>query len=78
MIDLTTMLAVIGNIVSVVGVVIVNKYIVSIDGFNFMVFLSFTHFVFTYLGCIVLLNLGFFTYKPAPLKGVLPVALVST
>lgn len=76
MLDLVTISAIIGNVGSVVGVVILNKYIVSIDNFNYMVFLSFTHFVFTYLGCIALLKMGFFTYKAAPLKGVLPVALV--
>lgn len=76
MLDLVTLSAIVGNVGSVVGVVILNKYIVSVDAFNYMVFLSFTHFVFTYLGCCLLLRLGFFTYKPAPLRGVLPVALV--
>ncbi len=76
MLDLVTLGAIAGNVGSVVGVVILNKYIVSIDAFNFMVFLSFTHFVFTYLGCCLLLRCGFFTYKPAPLRAVLPVALV--
>lgn len=27
------------------------------------VFLSFTHFVATYIGCICLLHMGFFQYK---------------
>lgn len=77
MLDMATIIAMAGNVGSVVGVVIMNKYIVSIDAFNFMVFLSFTHFVFTYLGCCLLLKFRFFTYKPAPLRGVLPVALGS-
>jgi solute carrier family 35, member E3 len=77
MIDLVTFGAMVGNVGSVVGVVITNKYIVAIDNFNYMVFLSFLHFVFTYLGVVVLLNLGFFTYKPAATRAVLPVALVS-
>lgn len=76
MLDVVTLSAIAGNVGSVVGVVILNKYIVSIDAFNYMVFLSFTHFVFTYLGCCLLLRFGFFSYKPAPLRGVLPVALV--
>jgi solute carrier family 35 protein E3 len=77
MLDMTTIFAMFGNVGSVVGVVIMNKYIVAVDAFNFMIFLSFTHFVFTYLGCSVLLHLGFFNYKPAPIRGVLPVALGS-
>ena len=76
MLDMVTLSAIIGNVGSVVGVVILNKYIVAVDAFNYMVFLSFTHFVFTYLGCVALLKCGFFTYKSAPLRGVLPVALV--
>lgn len=64
-----------GNMGSVVGVVIMNKYIVSVDGFNFMVFLSFCHFVFTYMGTMLLLKLRVFQYKEAKISDVLPVAL---
>ena len=38
------------NILSVVGIVITNKYITEVDGYDFMVFLSFMHFAFTCLG----------------------------
>jgi len=62
------------NILSVVGIVITNKYITEVDGFHFMVFLSFLHFAFTTIGTRVMLWMGIFTYKPAPLAGVLPVA----
>ena len=41
---------ILGNIVSVVGVVICNKYIVEVDGFRYTVFLSFLHFSFTTMG----------------------------
>jgi solute carrier family 35 protein E3 len=68
---------VITNILSVVGIVITNKYITEVDGFHFMVFLSFLHFAFTTLGTRVMLWMGFFTYQPAPLSGVLPVAMGS-
>ena len=64
------------NVVSVVGIVILNKYITDVDEYNFMVFLSFLHFVFTSIGTYVMLGLGFFNYQAAPLSGVLPVALV--
>lgn len=65
------------NILSVVGVVIVNKYITEVDGFNFMVFLSFLHFAFTAVGVRCLMYAGYFKYQTAPLEGVLPVAIGS-
>ena len=77
MFSFVVVLAIIGNILSVVGVVICNKYIVEVDGYNFMIFLSFLHFVFTYMGSQVLLQLNVFQYKEAPLAGVLPVAIGS-
>ena len=42
-----------------------------------MVFLSFLHFAFTMCGTKVLLLLNVFTYTPAPLSAVLPVAVGS-
>eukprot|EP01041_Mallomonas_annulata_P005772 gene5772-11665_t len=65
------------NILSVVGIVICIKYITDIDGYKFMVFLSCLHFLFTAIGSRVMLGLGMFTYSPAPLSGVLPVAIGS-
>ncbi len=65
---------VITNILSVVGIVITNKYITEVDGFHFMVFLSFLHFLFTTIGTRVMLMMGLFSYQPAPLSGILPVA----
>lgn len=70
-------LGIISNIISVVGIVICNKYITEIDGYNFMVFLSFLHFAFTVVGTRLLLWLNVFTYQPAAMSGVLPVAIVS-
>ena len=49
MVNLVVVLGVIGNILSVVGVVICNKYITERDGYNFMVFLSALHFTATYI-----------------------------
>lgn len=68
---------VICNVLCVVGIVICNKYISEIDKYNFMIFLSFLHFVFTTLGTRFLLATGFFTCKPAPMSSVLPVAIGS-
>ena len=67
--NLTVIIAVVGNVLSVVGIVICNKYITEVDGYNYMVFLSFLHFMFTTFGMRVLLSLGYFTYQPAPLSG---------
>lgn len=65
------------NILSVVGIVIWNKYITEVDGFDFMVFLSFLHFLFTSIMMRVLLCLGVFEYAAAPFSSVFPVAIVS-
>jgi len=70
-------LGVVGNILSVVGVVITNKYITEVDGYNFMIFLSFLHFVATTIGTRLLLSVGVFQYKEASFAGVLPVSLGS-
>lgn len=75
--NIVVILAIWGNILSVVGIVICNKYITEKDGYNFMVFLSFLHFLFTTLGTKVMLQFGYFEYKSAPLSGVLPVAIGS-
>lgn len=75
--DNTVITGIVGNIVSVVGVVITNKYIVGVDGFNFMVLLSFLHFAFTTLGTRVLLYGKYFEYKDAAFSNVLPVSVGS-
>lgn len=68
---------IVGNILSVVGVVITNKYIIEKDGFNFSVFLSFLHFAFTSISTNILLYSNQLTYKSAPINCILPVALGS-
>uniref|UniRef100_A0A7S3UUW0 Sugar phosphate transporter domain-containing protein n=1 Tax=Heterosigma akashiwo TaxID=2829 RepID=A0A7S3UUW0_HETAK len=75
--ELVVLIGVVGNILSVVGVVMLNKYLVQNDSFNFMIFISFCHFVFTTIGSRVLLKLGAFQYKEASIGNVLPVALGS-
>ena len=74
---LVIVIAVLVNILSVVGIVIWNKYITDVDGFNFMVFLSFLHFLFTSVMMRLLLFTGTFAYAPAPFSSVFPVAVVS-
>lgn len=75
--SLVIITGVIGNILSVVGVVIFNKYITEVDGYRYMVFLSFLHFAFTTVGTRVMLMMNMFSYNPAPLSGILPVAMGS-
>ena len=75
--DMIVISGIVGNILSVVGVVITNKYITEVDGFNFMILLSAIHFSTTAIGCKVMLMQGVFGYSAAPLSGVLPVAMGS-
>jgi solute carrier family 35 protein E3 len=65
------------NITSVVGVVIMNKIIVTYDGFPYMVTLSFFHFVFTFLATRIMRMMGYLKYKDLDYSGVLPVAITS-
>mmetsp|Transcript_3150 Transcript_3150/g.4857 ORF Transcript_3150/g.4857 Transcript_3150/m.4857 type:complete len:326 (-) Transcript_3150:49-1026(-) len=71
------LLGIVFNVMSVVGVVMLNKYISSFDKFNFMIALSAMHFGFTSVGTRILENRGVFTYKEAKFTKVLPVALGS-
>jgi len=71
------LLGVVFNILSVVGVVMLNKQLVAKDGFDFIIFISTCHFFVTSIGTRVLLKMGFFQYKEAQVKNVLPVALGS-
>lgn len=75
--DVLVTVGIVGNILSVVGVVIMNKYITEVDGYNFMVFLSFLHFAFTSIGCRLMMMADFFSWQAAPFSGVLPVAIGS-
>src|SRR5690348_5703056 len=68
---------IISNILSVVGVVICNKYIIEVDKVNYSVFLSFLHFAVTALRTYVLLFANYFPYTLAPLSWILPVAVGS-
>lgn len=71
---LIIVVGVVSNILSVVGVVICNKYITEVDGFHFVVFLSFLHFSFTTVFTRIMLAVNIFSYQSAPLDGILPVA----
>ena len=75
--SITVLVGIVGNILSVVGVVLCNKYITEVDGFHFMLFLSFLHFSFTAVGCKIMMVMGIFKHKEAQMSGVMPVALGS-
>src|SRR5690606_19850413 len=75
--NMTVPLGIVLNVVTVVGVIIVNKSLSANDGYNFMVFLSFVHFVFTAIGTRVMLYLNMFQYKDVNTMDMMPVALVS-
>lgn len=74
---MVTVLGILGNLGTVVGVVIMNKYIQKHHGLNAMIFLSFCHFVVTAIGMRVMLCLGVYRYKAATVRSVLPVAVGS-
>jgi hypothetical protein len=75
--DLVTAVGIAGNILSVVGVVIVNKWVQVTHKFDFMVFLSFLHFAVTTASMRVLLRAGLFKHKAASFSGVYKIALGS-
>lgn len=75
--DPAILVGIVGNVLSTVGVVIVNKYLWVGAGFKYMVTLSTFHFVFTSCSTRVLLRLGYFEDKPLNFWGVLPVCVGS-
>jgi solute carrier family 35 protein E3 len=77
MVDAVVVGGIVGNILSVVGIVITNKYLTEVDGFQYVVFLSALHFAFTMFGTRVLLGMGMFSFKEAEIAAVMPVALGS-
>jgi len=76
-IEVGTLIGIVVNVISVVGVVLLNKSIASVSGFNFMICLSFFHFLFTMVGMKIMLRFNFFEFKAAAYSNVLPVALGS-
>jgi hypothetical protein len=73
----TVSFGIVSNILSVVGIVLLNKYITEVDGYDFIVFLSFLHFAFTSVAMHFMLLCNAFTYAPVTVWGAMPVAMVS-
>lgn len=59
------------NVISVVGIIVLNKRIQIHHGYPFVVFLSATHFTVTSIALRIMLRLRIFDFKPIPLKLVL-------
>jgi len=57
------MLAYILNVVSAVGLVLVNKKVVIIDQFECMTILTALHFYFSFIACSLMLCAGYLQYK---------------
>lgn len=51
------------NSISGVGIIILNKYIVTEDAFNYVVFLSFCHYLFTMVFSGIMAKAGYITPK---------------
>lgn len=68
-----------GNLLSSVALILVNKRVIAVDGFDFMSVLSGIHFYFSFLACCILLCCGAIRYKPVNnYMHLLRIALVST
>ncbi|CAM9430520.1 unnamed protein product [Chrysoparadoxa australica] len=63
------------NVLSVVGVVGFNKYLWSKDGFNYPVFLSALHYLFSSIGTRLLLRCGVINYMPIPWRQTISLAM---
>ncbi|EKG05629.1 hypothetical protein TCSYLVIO_003299 [Trypanosoma cruzi] len=64
------------NIVSSVGVVIINKRLVYMEaGFRFGIVLTVIHFIVTFLGCLLFAWLKFFEVSSIPILKVIPISL---
>ncbi len=57
------MLAYILNVVSAVGLVLVNKKVVLVDQFDCMTILTALHFYFSFIACSLMLCAGYLQYK---------------
>jgi len=64
------------NMISGVGIVILNKYIVTEDSFDYVVFLSFCHYFFTMVFSGILAKAGYVTPKQIAIDKRVTLAMV--
>ena len=76
-VDISILIAMISNVLCSVGLISINKQLFKYSHFEFMLILSFLHYVFTSLSCHLMIYLRIFESKDAPISGVLPVAIGS-
>lgn len=60
---ITPLLAIVGNVISAVALILTNKRIVVVENFRFMSLLTGLHFYFSFIVCCALLMMGTFQYK---------------
>ena len=70
-------LAIIWNLLSVVGVVICNKYIVEIDEYKFIIFLTLLHVSITALCTEFMLVFNTFKHKKAPFPEIVIISSIT-
>ena len=75
MLDCCTVFSLIADIVCSVGLVCLNKYLYKYAHFEFMMILSFCHFVFIAFSLHLMTFMKSAVYKEVPLLSVLPIAL---
>ena len=63
--DIVVTVAVVANILSVIGFILSTKYIIESDRYNFMIFLTFIHYAFTSVGTRALAHTKVFNYATA-------------
>ncbi len=74
--DLAVAFSIASNVFTAVAIVIWNKYIVDVNGFRSIIFLSSLHYIFTGIGVRLMQKCGVFTYKEAPISSVIYLAAV--
>jgi len=75
--ETSVVLGIIGSIVSSVGIVIANKYLVAALSFNYVIILSAIHFFATALGMWVLRTVSFFEHKKADMMEVIKASIAT-
>jgi hypothetical protein len=66
------------NSISGVGIVILNKYIVTEDAFNYVVFISFCHYLFTMVFSGIMAKVGYITPTKIAIDKRVTLAMVRT
>lgn len=74
-IDIITVLIMIFNFVTSVGIIFVNKIVYSIFDYNYATFLTVLHFITTFIGLYVLQKVNYFQTRVVKIADVIPLCL---